>query len=220
MVEQIMQHRLAIDLPLGAQDGEGIDARQHVHMAEHAMIMRPIAKVVEQEHAVGFAMDDRLQQARDAKAPVDQHCIGAAAHAAPYLAVIARPVAQPAFVGRIAPFAHRTDIGVIGGEFDRFARDVGLHFAQPDGIAVDADDAANLARRDQRAAAAAEFQQRVEPRQLQFELRDFRRRHMWLHGPLHHQGDMGRDAPRLGRTHLRDLRRQPVPHAAPTHAPA
>ena len=33
--------------------------------------------------------------------------------------------------------------------------------------------------------AASEFEQRGKPCELQFELRDFGRGHMWLHGPLH-----------------------------------
>src|SRR3546814_14646790 len=91
-------------------------------MAQHRMIFRPLVEITEQEDAVGLAVDDRLQQARDAETPGDRHRIGAAAHAAPDMGVIARPVADAPLAGGITPFAHRADVDMNGDEFDRLAQ--------------------------------------------------------------------------------------------------
>ena len=200
MVEQVVQHRRAVDLPLRAQNAQSVDPRQHVQMAEHRMIFRPLVEITEQEDAVGLAVDDRLQQAGNAKTPGDRHRVGAAAHAAPDLRMIARPVADAPFAGGITPFAHRADVDMNGDEFDRLARDLILHRAEPRGIAVDADDPPHLPRRDQRGFAATEFEQRSQPRKLQLDLRDFRRGQIWSHSPLPHcSSDMGGGAPRPAR---------------------
>ena len=71
-----------------------------------------------------------------------------------------------------------------GDEFDRLARDLVLYPAEPGGIAIDADDPPHLPRRNQRGFAAAEFEQRRQPRELQLDLRDFGAGQMWSHGPL------------------------------------
>src|SRR3546814_19549252 len=60
--------RRAVDLPLRAQNAQSVDPRQHIDMARHRMIFRPL-EIVEQEDAVGLAVDDPLQQARDAETP-------------------------------------------------------------------------------------------------------------------------------------------------------
>src|SRR3546814_16268337 len=87
-----------------------------------------------------------------------------------------------------------------GGEFDRLARDLGLYRAESGGIAVDADDPPHLPRRRHRGFTAAEFEQRSQPRKLQFDLRDFGGGQMWSNGPLpHHSSHMGASAPRPAR---------------------
>ena len=159
MVEQVVQHRLAVDLRLGPQDRQRIDARQHVDVARHHLIGWAIDEMVEQEDAVGLAVDDRLQQAGDAKAAVEQHGIGAARKLSPDIDMIARPVARPARVGVIAALARYADIGMEGGEIDRGARQVRTDIGQPFGIAVDADDLLDLPSCNKSAAATAEFEQ-------------------------------------------------------------
>src|SRR3546814_13715959 len=95
-----------------------------------------------------------------------------------------RSVADAPFAGGITPFAHRSDVDMNGDEFDRLARDLFLHRAEPRGIAFDADDPPHLPRRHDRGFTAAEFEQRRQPPKLQLDLADFRRGQIWPHGPL------------------------------------